>query len=255
MPQLPGKVAVVTGGASGVGRAISLRFAEEGARAVVIADRVERPREGGNSTDQLVRNAGAEALFVPTDVAVPGDLTRAVEAAEQFGGVDVMVNNAGVLLAEAFLTTSEEEYGRLMDVNVKGVFFGAQAAAKAMQHRGGAIINVSSVGGIRGSGSLPLYSASKGAVRLLTYSLGIALGPLGIRVNALHPGLIDTEMNRIDTGLIETSGDAPTRLNAIPLRRVGRPLDVAAAAVFLASDAAGYINGTSLVVDGGMLAS
>jgi NAD(P)-dependent dehydrogenase (short-subunit alcohol dehydrogenase family) len=100
-----------------------------------------------------------------------------------------------------------------------------------------------------------LYSTSKGAVRLLTYSLGIALGPLGIRVNALHPGLIDTEMNRTDTGLIEASGEAPRRLEAIPLRRVGRPFDVASAAVFLASDAASYINGASLVVDGGMLAS
>jgi NAD(P)-dependent dehydrogenase (short-subunit alcohol dehydrogenase family) len=255
MAQLAGKVAVVTGGASGIGRAISLRFAEEGARAVVIADRVEGPREGGAPTHELANQAGAEAVFVRTDVSAPGDLARAVAAAEQFGGVDIMVNNAGVLAAETFLTTSEDDYDRLMDVNVKGVFFGAQAAARAMQQRGGAIINVSSIGGMRGSGSLPLYSTSKGAVRLLTYSLGIALGPFGIRVNALHPGVIDTEMNRADTGLVDASGDAPTRLGAIPLRRVGRPVDVADAAVFLASDAASYINGTSLVVDGGMLAS
>jgi NAD(P)-dependent dehydrogenase (short-subunit alcohol dehydrogenase family) len=142
-----------------------------------------------------------------------------------------------------------------MQVNVKGVYFGAQAAANAMRARGthGVIINMSSVGGLRGGSLCPAYSTSKGAVRLLTYSLGTTLGPHGIRCNAIHPGLMDTEMNRADTKLVLPDGQ-PAQ-GGIPLGRTGQPRDIADAAVFLASDLASYINGTSLVVDGGKLAS
>jgi NAD(P)-dependent dehydrogenase (short-subunit alcohol dehydrogenase family) len=167
-------------------------------------------------------------------------------------GSDWGQNNAGVFGAEDFFTTSETDYERLMNINVKGVFFGAQAAARVMKDRGGSIINLSSVGGIRGAGSWVAYCTSKGAVRLMTYSLGDLLGPFGIRVNALHPGLMDTAMARSDFPLIREDG---TWQGRIPLGRAGIPRDVAGAAVFLASDLASYVTGTSLVVDGGRLSS
>jgi NAD(P)-dependent dehydrogenase (short-subunit alcohol dehydrogenase family) len=249
---LEGKVAVVTGGASGMGRAVCVRFADEGAAAIVVADVRKDPREGGAATVELVQAAGAKCVFVESDVRRPADLERAVVVSEQFGGVDIMVNNAGVSGPEDFFAWSEEDYDRVVDVNVKGVFFGCQVAAKAMRGRGGAIINLSSIVGIRGLSTSPTYSASKGAIRLLTYSLGGLLGPLGIRVNAIHPGLIDTAMNRLDAPVIGDDGASPV---PIPLGRVGLPNDVAGAAVYLASDLAAYVNATSLVVDGGLTAS
>jgi NAD(P)-dependent dehydrogenase (short-subunit alcohol dehydrogenase family) len=251
---LNGKVVVVTGGSSGMGRAISVRAAEEGAAAVVVGDIRPEPREGGEPTTDLVLAAGAKVLFVTTDVTRPDDLERAVAAAESFGGIDVMVNNAGVFGREDFFAWTEHDYDRVMDVNVKGVFFGCQAAAKAMRGRGGAIVNMSSIGGIRGGGMFPTYCSSKGAVRLLTYSLGELLGPLGIRVNAIHPGVIDTSMTRLDAPLVSDEGESLSQIS-IPLGRVGQARDVADAAVYLASDLASYVNGTSLVVDGGRTAS
>jgi NAD(P)-dependent dehydrogenase (short-subunit alcohol dehydrogenase family) len=251
---LNGKVVVVTGGSSGMGRAISVRVAEEGAAAVVVGDIRQEPREGGELTTDLVVAAGAKALFVTTDVTRPVELERAVAAAGSFGGIDVMVNNAGVFGREDFFAWTEHDYDRVMGVNVKGVFFGCQAAAKAMRGRGGAIVNMSSIGGIKGGGMFPTYCSSKGAVRLLTYSLGELLGPLGIRVNAIHPGVIDTSMTRLDAPLVSDQGESLSQIS-IPLGRVGQARDVADAAVYLASDLASYVNGTSLVVDGGRTAS
>jgi NAD(P)-dependent dehydrogenase (short-subunit alcohol dehydrogenase family) len=251
---LAGKVVVVTGGASGMGRAISVRAAEEGASAVVVVDIRSEPREGGEPTADLVAAAGAKCQFVNTDVTRPDDMERAVAAAGPFGGIDVMVNNAGVFGPEDFFAWTERDYDRVMDVNVKGVFFGCQAAAKAMRGRGGSIVNLSSIGGIKGGGAFPTYCCSKGAVRLLTYSLGELLGPWGIRVNAIHPGVIDTSMTRIDAPLVNEEGESLSQIS-IPLGRVGRARDVADAAVYLASDLASYVNGTSLVVDGGRTAS
>jgi NAD(P)-dependent dehydrogenase (short-subunit alcohol dehydrogenase family) len=221
---------------------------------VVIADRREDPREGGPATAELVKAAGATAEFVRTDVARPEDLQGAVERAVAHGGLDVMVNNAGVFGHEDFFSWSEEEYDRVMDINVKGVFFGCQAAARVMRDRGGSIVNLSSVGGIRGSGMFPTYCTSKGAVRLLTYSLGDLLGPFGIRVNSIHPGVIDTSMTRIDAPLVGDDGQMNTTI-PIPLGRPGQPREVADAVVYLASDLSSYVNGTAITVDGGRTAS
>jgi NAD(P)-dependent dehydrogenase (short-subunit alcohol dehydrogenase family) len=250
---LEGKVAVVTGAASGLGRGIALRFAEEGAKAVVVADQRDIPREGGASTVDLVTSAGANGMFVPTDVRKVDDLNAAVASADEFGGIDIMVNNAGVAMQEDFWSFSEADYDLVMSVNVKGVYFGCQVAAKAMRGRGGCIINMSSVGGIRGGGNLVTYCSSKGAVRLMTYALGQLLGPEGIRVNAIHPGLMDTSMNRTDLGYVGPDGEG--LVGAIPINRTGQPRDIGDAAVYLASDLASYVNGTSLVVDGGRLAT
>lgn len=252
MALLADRTAVVTGASSGNGRAIARQFANAGAD-LVVADVRRDPREGGTPTDELIpQETGAEATFVHCDVTDLDDIADAVDAAEQFGGIDVLVNNAGILSDTAFADVTEDEYDQLMDVNVKGPFFGSQYAAEQMRASGteGAIINISSTLGVRGSGQYVPYVASKGAVRLLTYALADELGPDGIRVNAIHPGTIETEMNRKDIELLGTEAEDQAK-SAVPLRRLGVPEEIADAAVFLASDMASYVNGASLLVDGG----
>ena len=252
---LAGDTAVITGAASGNGRAIARRFAEEGAD-IVVADVREDPRQGGRPTHELVpEEYDVEAAFVETDVTNVDDLDAAVEAAERFGGIDHMVNNAGVFRSEEFLEVTEEEYEFLMDINVRGVFFGAQAAARRLvDNGGGTIINLSSVAGLEGSAEHVTYTASKGAVRLLTYSLAAKLGPEGVRVNAIHPGLIETAMTTDDVPIFGTEAEDQF-LQTVPSGRGGTPEDVADAALYLASDLSDYVNGESLVVDGGMSSS
>jgi NAD(P)-dependent dehydrogenase (short-subunit alcohol dehydrogenase family) len=164
-----------------------------------------------------------------------------------------MVNNAGVFQAETFLTASEAAFDRVFETNVKSAYFGAQAAATRMIDRdeGGVIINLSSTAGLYGVGEYVAYSASKGAIRLLTYALADALGPNGVRANVIHPGVIETEMTRDDSEVIGTHAGEAFR-ERIPLGSFGRPDDIAAAALYLASDLASYVNGESLVVDGGV---
>ncbi len=244
--------AVVTGGASGIGREIAVRYADHGAD-VIVADVRQQPREGGKTTvERIGDETDADATFVHCDVTDRQDVEAAVEAAEALGGIDVMVNNAGVLVQEPFLACDEETYDRTMDVNVKGTFFGAQVAAERMvAGGGGVIINMSSVSGLEGAGGRAVYCASKGAVRLLTYALADALGPEGVRVNAIHPGAIDTAQAREDSGVIGRD----EFLARVPMGRFGVPGDIADAALYLASDLAGYVNGESLVVDGGRYSS
>ncbi|AJF25890.1 SDR family oxidoreductase [Haloarcula sp. KBTZ06] len=247
---LEDKTAVVTGGASGFGRAICRRYAEHGAD-VIIADRQQDPREGGKPTHELVEaETDQTAHFVECDVTNPDDLEVAVTAAEELGGIDIMVNNAGISEIADFYETTEEDYDRLMDVNTKGVFFGAQVATEAMRENGGGtVINMSSSGGIRGTGLLVNYCTSKGAVRLFTYALADRLSNYDIRVNAIHPGYSKTQMFE-DERIDDTTKMMLKEL--IPSGRFGEPEEIADVATFLASDMASYVNGESVVVDGGL---
>lgn len=246
-------VAVVTGAASGNGRQIARLFADHGAD-VVIADVREEPREGGVPTHEVIpKESNQRATFVECDVTDRSDIEASLDAATAFGNIDVMVNNAGIFRREEFLEVKEDEFDRLMDINVKGVFFGAQEAAQRMiENGGGSIINLSTVAGLQGSGDAVTYSTSKGAVRLMTYALADALGPQGIRVNAIHPGIIETAMTTDDIQVVGTE-EGERLKETQPTRRFGTPEDVAGAALYLASDLADYVNGESLTVDGGKI--
>ncbi|PCR88988.1 SDR family oxidoreductase [Natrinema ejinorense] len=243
------QTAVVTGASSGIGRSIARTFAEHGAD-VVVADVRETPREGGTPTHELITDeTEATATYVECDVSSVTDLEVTLDEAERIGSLDVLVNNAGIFRSEEFLEVTPDEYEHLMGVNVKGAFFGTQLAARRMiETGGGSVITVSSIAGFLGNGSYVTYCVSKGAIRLLTYAAAHRLGPDGIRVNAIHPGGIETEM-------MEDAHMGPDELEAftqaIPSRRIGDPEDIAGAAVFLASDLSRYVNGESLVVDGG----
>lgn len=250
---LKDKIAIVTGGASGNGRAIAEGFVKQGAK-VIVADLSEVGREGGTPTADVINasNPGM-AKFVTCDVSKVSELEALVGVAEEWGGLDIMVNNAGILQKEPILEATEETYHRMQDVNVKSVFFGSQMAARAMVKRiSGVIINMCSIAGMRGTGGFSHYNMSKGAVRLLTYSLADELGPMGIRVNNVNPGIMRTQMNIEDDPVIGTdTGEG--YLDMIPAPRWGEPEEVSDACVYLASDMAKYVMGTSLVVDGGYL--
>mgnify|MGYP006283381447 CR=1 FL=1 len=249
---LEDQTAVITGASSGNGRAIARRFAEAGAD-VVIADIRQEPREGGTPTHEVISDEhGVDATYVDCDVSDLDELKYAIDAADEFGGIDIMVNNAGIFRQQAFTKVTEDEFDQIMGINVKGVYFGSQyAAQKMIENGGGSIINMSSVSGLEGSAGFVTYCTTKGAVRLMTYALASELGPEGIRVNSIHPGLIDTQMTTKDVPIVG-SDSAEDFLQMIPSRRFGQPGDVADAALYLASDLASYVNGESLVVDGGM---
>jgi NAD(P)-dependent dehydrogenase (short-subunit alcohol dehydrogenase family) len=252
MGQLEDSVAVVTGGSSGNGRAICERFAEEGA-SVVVADIDEQPRRGGVPTHERIQEDGGTATFVECDVSERSDLVAAVDAAEALGGIDVMVNNAGIFRREEFLDVTEDDLQQFVDVNVKGVFFGAQVAAERMLDGGGGrIVNVSSVGAVQALGDYASYDLTKGGVLSLTYSLADRFGGDGIRVNAVMPGIVETAMTEEDVPIAGTDRGEAYAKSAIPMERFGQPDEVAGAALFLASEQSSYVTGESILVDGGV---
>ncbi len=250
---LVGRTLVVTGGSSGNGRAIALAAARHGA-AVVVADRQAEPREGGPPTAELIAaSPGGRAAFVACDVRRAADLERVADRAEQLGGLDVWVNNAGILgAATPVVETSDDDFDLVVDVNLRGTFLGSRVAARRMLSRGsGAIVNVSSVAAHQAARSSAMYGATKAAVRLFSQGLANELGPSGIRVNCVAPGVVRTQFTESRGSLDD--GEKGERLRRIvPLGRVGEPDDVADAVIFLSSDLSRYVTGTSLVVDGGL---
>ena len=249
-----GRVAVVTGASSGIGRATAIALARQGAQ-VVVADLHEEPRDGdGSPTAEVIAEAGGQSTFVRCDVSRGADVARVMGAArERFGGVDVLVNNAGVFIRNAVADVSEDEWDRVMGINLKGYYLASREAIPLMLRRGGgAIVNVGSIHGLIGTGAAATYCASKGAVDNLTRQMAVDYAPKAIRVNSVAPGTIETAMSkpfRDDPEML-----AEYRRRTL-LPRLGTPADVANAVVFLASDEASFITGHTLVVDGGWTAA
>ena len=246
--RLEGKVALITGAARGQGEAEARRFVAEGAK-VVLADVL------ADEGELVAKELGDAAVFARLDISDQGQWSSAVGLAkERFGQpIDVLVNNAAVTLVEAAETTSWQQYQRTMDVNVGGVLLGMQAVHPGMVERGGgSIINISSAAALAGTFHMSVYTASKAAVLGLTRVISREWGPAGIRVNAILPGAVDTPMLR---GPHTAEYDVDALCASVPIPRAGRPSELAAAVLFLASDESSYITGVALPVDGGRSAS
>jgi len=251
MKEFEGKVALVTGGGSGIGRATALAFGREGARVVIGNRNVQR----GEETVSMIRASGGTASFRRTDVLVAADIEALVKhAVSEYGGLDLAFNNAGIegevgLLADQ----TEANYDAVMDINVKGVWFSMKYEIPAMLDRGGgAIVNCASVAGLIGFPNIGIYIASKHAVIGLTKTAALEYSAQGIRVNAVNPAVIDTEMvDRIAAGLSMAKNDLST---LHPIGRLGRVEEVAEAVLWLCSGRASFVTGHSLLVDGGFTA-
>ncbi|NAZ36684.1 L-iditol 2-dehydrogenase [Rubellimicrobium sp. CFH 75288] len=253
MSRLEGRIALVTGGARGIGRAICEAYLREGAR-VAVADRLEAEAR------ETAAALGPSAMPLALDVTDRDSLAAGVRAVEgAWGGIDILVNNAGIFNMAPLEEITPEDVRRQFDVNVAGTLFAAQAVVPGMRRRGrgGAIINLSSQAGRRGEPRVAVYCATKAAVISITQSLALELAPDGIRVNAVAPGVVDTPMwDHVDSLFARYEGRPPgekKRLvgEAVPLGRMGRPEDIAGPCVFLASDEARYVTAQTLNVDGG----
>ncbi|MFC6823423.1 SDR family NAD(P)-dependent oxidoreductase [Halopelagius fulvigenes] len=247
-----GETVVVTGGSSGIGRAVALAFGDAGA-TVVNADVEERPKDvdAETPTHKLVRERGGEAAYAEVDVSDPAEVEALVEYAREFGGVDVMVNNAGVYTKSRFRDVTPEEFDRVYGVNARGAFFGTQYAAEDMIERGveGVVVNTTSDTQGRASWDHSHYAATKGAVRMVTRSAALELAPEGVRVNAVAPGPVATEIREgwsEEASAFGPDGETPS----LPLR-AATPDELADAYLYLASDGASYVTGETLWVDGG----
>lgn len=248
--RLPNKVALITGAASGIGRASAILFAAEGAK-VVVADVDET---GGRQTVDLIAQKGGSAIFVKADVTKADDVERMIKASvDQYGKLDILFNNAGIGTAFTPLEQVDEAlWDRLMAINVKSIFLGCKYAAPVMKAQGGGvIINTASISGVRPRPGLTVYAASKGAAIVFTKAIAIEFAPYKIRVNCINPVVTDTAFitKTIEPSQIEAAKKG--MLTTIPLGRLGEPEDMAFAALYLASDEAGLVTGISLDVDGG----
>jgi NAD(P)-dependent dehydrogenase (short-subunit alcohol dehydrogenase family) len=248
-----GKVALITGAGSGIGEAIAIRFAKEGAKIAI----AELDENRARNAERKIAESGGEAVAIPTDVTQVREVDRMLDAAVQrFGKIDVLVNNAGIRPISSILEMPDEHWHQTLATNLNGTFFCLRAVARRMveQGGGGAIINITSIVGLRGVRNRAHYGASKAAIINLTQVAALELSPHRIRFNAIAPGFVETPM----TAHYLTATDPDTKLVVektianIPLGRWGQPSDIASAAFFLASAEATYVTGTTLVVDAGV---
>ncbi|MFA1610831.1 SDR family NAD(P)-dependent oxidoreductase [Halobellus rubicundus] len=250
--QLDGDVAFVVGASSGIGRAVAERFGREGAK-VVVGDIREEPRSGGTPTHEVIREDGGEAAFVECDLTDQSTVDAAVEAAiEEFGPLDIAFNSAGAMTRGPITETDESDIELVIDVNLTGPMRLAKAALPSLVETDGTLINISSEAGERGIENLPVYCSSKGGVNALTRQLAVEFGPKGVNVNAIAPGTTKTAINE------EVREENPEwveeRREAIPIRRLNEPSDIAELATYLASEGARNVNGAVVNIDGGTTA-
>ena len=249
MPRLEGKVALISGGARGQGACEGRLFAQEGAK-VVLTDILD---EEGEAVAAEIRENGGEAVYLHLDVTQEQQWQDVIQATvDRYGKLDVLVNNAGIFPMFRVEETTVELWDQVMDINVTGVFLGTKHAIPAMRAAGGgSIINISSVAGLVGGSRASAYSASKGAVRILTKNTAVQHASDGIRANSVHPGIIVTQMTE---ELLSDEGAREQRLAGTPIGRLGTVDDVAYGVLFLASDESSYVTGSELVIDGGSTA-
>ena len=251
--RLQNKIAIVTGGGSGIGRGISEMFSREGAKVMVVDWEVT----GGMEVIAQIKDAGGEAMFLKVDVSRAMDTRNMVRTAvETWGKLDILVNNAGIVRVGSVIETSEDEWDEVLNINLKGVFLCSKFAIPEMIRTGsGTIINIASVGGLVGPAELAAYGSAKAGVINLTRQMAVDFGPEGIRVNCISPGTIVTEMHQAFYSAEEKDAVLAEWASTKPLRKVGYPKDIAYAAIYLASDESAFVTGTNLIVDGGTMAT
>ncbi|WP_217596637.1 SDR family NAD(P)-dependent oxidoreductase [Cohnella sp. GbtcB17] len=249
MGRLENKVAIITGAAGGMGKADALLFAQEGAKVAITDLQEEKLQE----VVKEIEAAGGVALGFKHNVASEEDWIRIVaEVVEAFGKIDILVNNAGISNATPFLEMTAESWDKTMSINVSSVFYGQKHVIPHMiEAGGGSIVNISSIAGLTGGSGTGPYTASKGAVRMLTKATAVDYAQFGIRANSVHPGYIETPMT---AGLFNDDRMTQWALSQTPLQRLGKPEDIARGVLFLASDESSYITGVELPIDGGYYA-
>jgi len=245
---LKNKVAIITGSRRGIGKAIALALAKAGANVVVSDINLD----DCNKVVEEIKAINGNALAVKADVSNPEDVSQMINlTTEKFGKVNILINNAGIYMQKSFTDVTEQDFDRILNINLKGVFLCSKAAVPEMIKQGkGKIINIASIAGQVGFADSSAYCASKGAIINITRELALELAQYKINVNAIGPGVIETDMTK---NLLKNKATKEALLANIPLSRIGKPEDIANAALFLASDNSDYITGITLFVDGGWL--